>query len=159
MPNATKSLRSILAPARGKCETKSHLTNTRTDCALTQQMMHRLHQGHQPLREERTSAKLLLDLHTVSAPSGEERTLGAAAHRWNALRYASAASAAHPQPGVYGGCAAEAGVSEASGSRVSGCPRALRDTLIQGTTWYPVKKNGNTLARAARLKTTDTTEH
>jgi hypothetical protein len=90
-------------------------------------MMHRLHQGHQPLREERTSAKLLLDLHTVSAPSGEERTLGAAAHRWNALRYASAASAAQPQPGVYGGCAAEAGVSEASGSRVSGCPRALRE--------------------------------
>ena len=54
------------------------------------------------------------------------RTLGAAAHRWNALRYASAASAAQPQPGVYGGCAAEAGVSEASGSRVSGCPRAPR---------------------------------
>jgi hypothetical protein len=36
----------------------------------------RLHQGHQPLREERASAKLFLDLHTVLAPSGEERTLG-----------------------------------------------------------------------------------
>ena len=47
-------------------------------------------------------------------------------HRSNALRYASAASAAHSR--VYGGCAAEAGVSEASqGVRVlSGCPRAPR---------------------------------
>ena len=41
------------------------------------------------------SAKLFLDLHTVLAPSGEERTLNAAAQRSNALRYASAASAAH----------------------------------------------------------------
>ena len=38
------------------------------------------HQGHQLLREERVSAKLFLDLHTVSAPSGEERTLNVAAH-------------------------------------------------------------------------------
>jgi hypothetical protein len=58
-----------------------------------------------------TSAKLLLDLHTVSAPSGEERTLGAAAQVERAA-HASAASAAHSR--VYGGCAAEAGVSEAS---------------------------------------------
>ena len=45
-------------------------------------------------------------------------------HRSNALRYASAASAAHSR--VYGGCAAEAAVSEASGPRVSGCTRAPR---------------------------------
>ena len=45
-------------------------------------------------------------------------------HRSNALRYASAASAAHSR--VYGGCAAEAAVSEASGPRVSGCIRAPR---------------------------------
>eukprot|EP00964_Phaeocystis_antarctica_P048472 scaffold28069_cov82-Phaeocystis_antarctica.AAC.2 len=43
-------------------------------------------------------------------------------HRSNALRYASAASAAHSR--AYGGCAAEAAVSEASGPRVSGCIRA-----------------------------------
>ena len=45
-------------------------------------------------------------------------------HRSNALRYASAARDAHSR--VYGGCAAEAAVSEASGPRVSGCIRAPR---------------------------------
>ena len=45
-------------------------------------------------------------------------------HRSNALRYASAASAAHRW--VYSGYAAEAAVSEASGPRVSGCIRAPR---------------------------------
>ena len=45
-------------------------------------------------------------------------------HRSNALRYASAARDAHSR--VYGGCAAEAAVSESSGPRVSGCPRAPR---------------------------------
>ena len=68
------------------------------------------------------------------------RTLGAAAHRWNALRYASAASAAQPQPGVYGGCAAEAGVSEASGSRVSGCPRALREARFYFNPYHMVPR-------------------
>ena len=43
-------------------------------------------------------------------------------HRSNALRYASAARDAHSR--VYGGCAAEAAMSEASGPRVSGCIRA-----------------------------------
>ena len=43
-------------------------------------------------------------------------------HRSNALRYASAARDAHSR--VYGGCAAEAAVSESSGPRVSGCPHA-----------------------------------
>ena len=56
------------------------------------------------------SPKLFLDLHTVLAPSGEERTLNAAAQVERAARYASAASAAHSR--VYGGCAAEAAVSE-----------------------------------------------
>ena len=45
-------------------------------------------------------------------------------HRSNALHYAFAASAAHSR--AYGGCAAEAAVSEASGPRVSGCIRAPR---------------------------------
>jgi len=42
------------------------------------------------------SAKLFLDLHTVSAPSGEERTLGAAAQRSNALDGAAAALTVTP---------------------------------------------------------------
>ena len=45
-------------------------------------------------------------------------------HRSNAQRYAFAARDAHNR--VYGGCAAEAAVSEASGPRVSGCIRAPR---------------------------------
>ena len=45
-------------------------------------------------------------------------------HRSSALRYASAARDAHSR--VYGGCAAEAAVSESSGPRVSGCTRAPR---------------------------------
>ena len=45
-------------------------------------------------------------------------------HRSNALRYASAARDAHSR--VYGGCAAEAAVSESSGPRVSSCIRAPR---------------------------------
>jgi hypothetical protein len=52
-----------------------------TASALTLTANDRLHQGHITalrLREERVG-KLFLDLHTVSAPSGEERTLGAAA--------------------------------------------------------------------------------
>ena len=54
-----------------------------------------------------TSAKLLLALHDRVGPSGEERTLDAAAQvERAALRYASAASASHSR--VYSGCAAEA---------------------------------------------------
>ena len=50
-------------------------------------------QGHQPLLAEHvSSAKLFLDLHIVSAPSGEERTLNAQPHRSNALDGAAAAS-------------------------------------------------------------------
>jgi hypothetical protein len=45
-------------------------------------------------------------------------------HRSNALRYASAASAAHSR--VYSGYAAEAAVSEASNPRVSRCIRDPR---------------------------------
>ena len=41
------------------------------------------------------SADLFLDLTTMSAPSGEERTPRTLLHRSSALGYASAASAAH----------------------------------------------------------------
>ena len=58
------------------------------------------------------SEKLFLDLHTVLAPSGEERTLDAAAQVERAALwpYASAARDAHSRVGVYtvaGGCAAD----------------------------------------------------
>ena len=48
-------------------------------------------------------------------------------YRSSAMRYASRCampSAVHSR--VYGGCTAEAGVSEASGPSVSGCTRAPR---------------------------------
>ena len=46
------------------------------------------------------SAKLFLDLNTVLATSGEERTLNAAPHRSNALRYLASAAESCAQPGV-----------------------------------------------------------
>jgi len=54
-------------------------------------------------------------------------------HRSNALRYASAARDAHSR--VYGGCAAEAAVSEASGPRVSGCIYALGYLVNPPSAW------------------------
>ena len=53
------------------------VTNTRTDCALTQQMIGCI-KAISPCVKS-ASAKLFLGLHTVLAPSGEKRTLGAAA--------------------------------------------------------------------------------
>ena len=66
------------------------------------------------------SADMFLDLPTMSAPSGEERTPDA-----SALVYASAASALHSRR--YGACSAEAAASETSGLSVGGCIRAWRD--------------------------------
>ena len=61
-----------------------------------------------------TSEKLFLDLLTMSAPSGEERTPDASAQvERAALGYASAASAAHSW--VFRACIAEAAASEALG--------------------------------------------
>ena len=70
------------------------------------------------------SAKLFLDLHTVLAPSGEERTLGAAAQveraRWCCRRFHSDTQTR------CGSVTALVLVSSASGPRVSGCIRAPR---------------------------------
>ena len=77
------------------------------------------------------SAKLFLDLHTVSAPSGEERTLGASAQVERAAlcfrRFSGAKSRA------YGGCAAESeplkrrcGVRSLRAARERLCTRAPR---------------------------------
>ena len=70
------------------------------------------------------SAKLFLDLHTVLAPSGEERTLGAAAQveraRWCCRRFDSDTQTR------CGSVTVMVLVSSASGPRVRGCPRAPR---------------------------------
>ena len=61
----------------GVAPPENSVTNSRADCALTQQMIGCI-KAITPCVKS-TSAKLLLALHTMSAPSGEERTLDAAA--------------------------------------------------------------------------------
>jgi len=58
------------------------VTKSRTDCALTQQMVGGKIKAVSPWLKS-ASEKLLMGLPTVLAPSGEERTLGAAA-QWHA---------------------------------------------------------------------------
>jgi hypothetical protein len=55
------------------------------------------------VRKKSASAKLFLDLHTMSAPSGEERTLDRCSRtlRSNALRYATLRRFSGAQPGPY----------------------------------------------------------
>jgi hypothetical protein len=68
------------------------------------------------------SEKLFLDLHTVSAPSGEERTLGASAQVERAERCCRRFDS-----GTHAWCGHATVmvlVPSASGPRVSGCPRA-----------------------------------
>jgi hypothetical protein len=59
---------------------ENSVTNSCADCALTQQMVGSIKAISPCVKSP--SAKLFLDLHTVSAPSGEERTLGLG--RWGA---------------------------------------------------------------------------
>ena len=68
------------------------------------------------------SAKLFLDLHTVSAPSGEERTLGAAAQVERAGRCCRRFDSGTQTR--CGSATVMVLVSSASGPRVRGCPRA-----------------------------------
>eukprot|EP00964_Phaeocystis_antarctica_P053192 scaffold31192_cov67-Phaeocystis_antarctica.AAC.2 len=74
------------------------------------------------------SAKLFLDLHTVLAPSGEERTLNPATQveraRWCCRRFDSDTQTR------CGSVTALVLVSSASGPRVSGCIRAPRYFLV-----------------------------
>jgi hypothetical protein len=80
-----KGVRTTVESVLGGVQTKYRLVRPHT-------LNGRRHHGHQPLCEERVgSKKLFLNLHTVSAPSGEERTCRVHPHRSNALRYASAA--------------------------------------------------------------------
>ena len=76
------------------------------------------------------SPKLFLDLHTVLAPSGEERTLNAAAQveraRWCYRRFDSDTQTR------CGSVTVMVLVSSASGPRVSGCIRAGRYGRVEG---------------------------
>ena len=99
------------------------MTNSRADCALTQQMIGCI-KAISPCVKS-ASAKLFLDLHTVLAPSGEERTLGAAAQvertGWCCRRFDSSTQTR------CGSATVMVLVSSASGPRVRGCPRAPRN--------------------------------
>ena len=70
------------------------------------------------------SAKLFLDLHTVSAPSGEERTLDAAAQVERAARCCCRFNS--DTQARCGSVTVMVLLSSASGPRVSGCTRAPR---------------------------------
>ena len=66
----TASVRRVAPP-------ENSVTNSRADCALTHQMVGGI-KAISPCAKS-ASAKLFLDLHTVLAPSGEDRTLEEAA--------------------------------------------------------------------------------
>ena len=91
------------------------------------------------------SAKLFLDLHTVSAPSGEERTLGAAAQVERATRCCRRFDS-NTQTRC-GSVTAMVLVSSASGPRVSGCTRAplyFRPyPVITNVSWYCYRPRGS----------------
>eukprot|EP00964_Phaeocystis_antarctica_P018390 scaffold10160_cov54-Phaeocystis_antarctica.AAC.1 len=61
----------------GVAPPENSVTNSRAYCALTQQMIGCI-KAISPCVKS-ASAKLFLDLHTVSAPSGEQRRTGASA--------------------------------------------------------------------------------
>ena len=63
----------------GVAPPENSVTNSCADCALTDTANARLHHKAISPCVKSASAQLFLDLHTVSAPSGEERRTGAAA--------------------------------------------------------------------------------
>ena len=81
------------------------------------------------------SAKLFLDLHTVSAPSGEERRTSASAQVERAARCCRCFDS--DTQTQCGSVTAMVLVSSASGPRVSGCTREFGDFNP-----YPVRATG-----------------
>ncbi len=121
---------------------ENSVTNSRADCALTQQMIGCI-KAISPCVKS-ASAKLFLDLHTVSAPSGEERTLGDAAQvertgrccrRFDGRTHAWC-----------GRAAVMVLVPSASGPRVSGVPRCPLNFHP-----HPVTRSGRGRARRHRV--------
>ena len=121
---------------------ENSVTNSRADCALTQQMIGCI-KAISPCVKS-ASAKLFLDLHTVLAPSGEERTLGAAAQVERAGRCCRRFH--RNTPTCCGRVPNMELISAASGPRVRGCPRAPRyfhpnPVALTGGS-YPIRERG-----------------
>ena len=98
---------------------ENSVRNSRADCALTQQMIGCI-KAISPCVKS-ASAKLFLDLHTVLAPSGEERTLSASAQVERTGRCCRRSDS--DTQTRCGSVTAMVLVSSASGPRVSGCIR------------------------------------
>ena len=111
---------SVRRPAWHRLRTRSQTRGA--DCALTQQMIGCI-KAISPCVKS-ASAELFPDLHTMAAPSGEERTPSAFVQVERDALCLRRFSCVHSR--VYCGCTAEAGVLEASGPSVSGCTRAPR---------------------------------
>ena len=94
------------------------VTKSRTDCDLTQQMVGGIKASSPGMMS--MSADMFLDLPTMSAPSGEERKLGAAAQVERARRCCR-----RPDSGTHtcwGRATVMVLVSPSSGLSVGGCP-------------------------------------
>jgi hypothetical protein len=126
---------------------ENSVTNSRADCALTQQTVG----GTKAISPcvKSASAKLFPDLHTMSAPSGEERTLDTSAQVERAGRYSRRFDS-----GTHAWCGRATVmvlVSSASGPRVSGC---IRDPL----NFNPYPLSVPTVAERIREVSVTTTE-
>ena len=97
------------------------------------------------------SAKLFLDLHTMSAPSGEERTLGASAQQVERARCCRRFDS-DTQTRVWQCHCFMVLVSSASGPRVSGCPSARRHFRPHPVAYFHID------AEHLKRNTTNTTE-
>ena len=98
------------------------VTKSLTDCDLTQQMVGGIKASSPGMMS--MSADMFLDLPTMSAPSGEERKLGAAAQVERAGRCCR-----RPDSGTHtcwGRATVMVLVSPSSGPRVGGCPERWR---------------------------------
>ena len=104
-----------------------------------------------PGMNQSMSADMVLDLTTMSAPSGARSARRGHPQGSSALGYAAAASAVH-SPRVYGACTAEpeAAASEALGLSVGGCPRARSQIWALGRAFEHACRPVS--GRASRLK-------
>ena len=100
------------------------VTKSRTDCALTQQMVGGIKAIS--LCVKSASGKLFLDLHTVLAPSVARSAERVQPHRSNALHGAAAALTVSGTHAWCGHATVMVLVSSASRPRVSGCTRVRR---------------------------------
>ena len=121
------------------------VTKSLTDCDLTQQLVGGIKPSSPGVKS--MSADMFLDLPTMSAPSGEERKLGAAAQVERAGRCCR-----RPDSGTHtcwGRATVMVLVSPSAGPRVGGCIRAWADFRP-----YPVRPyHSLTLCRGTVVST------